>query len=264
MGVITSIFSWPGGPVVRGRGDLGSEYEAYRMPGEQVARLAGMLDNVRHGWRRAYLDATRGFILFMAPSRSHETTGGGLDRIMGALCDAAGLPHEPLKSTRLRLPDDPPNTGPEPDCAFYLGEKALAFEQSMVDGGGTAADRFVVDNPPDLVVEVESTFLDPAKTAKYHELGVGEIWRTKGDVADRSVTVTMLALDDDGYAPADESPSLGLHQSVIEDLMNQPGKRMVPGSPYEAAVQEAAETVRAHAAQASEWELRGTVKNVGH
>ncbi len=233
-------------PDAQGRGDLGSEWMAFRVSSKCVATLASMLDNARHGWRKAYLDAQQGIIMLMAPSRAHETTGHGVDRIMGNLCDAAGVPCEGFKSTRLRRPVDPKNTGPEPDCAFHLGRKAVAYRKLAADGASAdAGDAFLTENPPDLVVEVEATFLDSAKLSKYHELEIPEVWRTTGDAFERAVTVEMLSMKGEGYARVDESPVLGLNRDAVAALINEPAKNMFPGSPYEAAILSAAKIVRA-------------------
>lgn len=238
-------------PVAVGRGDLGSEYRAYRLPGECVAGLSAVIDSVRNGWRRAYLDAKRGIIMLMAPSRAHESAGASVDNVLIDACRAAGLQYTLLRSTRLRRPEDPPNTGAEPDCAFYFGEKALAYQRLIESGrSAEAGDRFVLEHPPDLVVEVEATFLDAEKLAGYQELGVPEVWRTRGDAFERKVVVEMFGLSTGGgYASADESPALGLHKDVIAALINAPDKMMTPGSPYAEGITAAAKSIRAHAVQ---------------
>ena len=199
-----------------GRGALGSEYSLYRRTPEQVCLLARCLDTLRAGCRRALFDAAQGLILLMAPSRSHEVTKTATERVLDALCGAADLGFESFGATRLRRPGDPPNTGPEPDAAFYVGAKALAYAEAAqsADPDG-ACDLFVMENPPDLVVEVEATHADEHKLAAYRRLDVAEVWRTRGTQSARNVSVRILQLPATGYAEVAVSPALGLGAEEI-------------------------------------------------
>ena len=63
----------------------------------------------------------------MTPSRLHDDLARILDHIVD---DAAGVvtgASMGLRSTRLRGRHDPPGTGLEADCAFYVGERARTF-----------------------------------------------------------------------------------------------------------------------------------------
>lgn len=231
-----------------GRGELGSEYSLYRRTPEQVCLLAQSLDTLRAGCRRALFDAAQGLIMLMTPSRSHEVTKTAAERVLDALCGAAGVGFESFGATRLRRPGDPPNTGPEPDAAFYIGAKAPAYADAAQgpDPDG-ACDQFVMENPPDLVVEVESTHADEHKLAAYQRLGVAEVWRTQGTQSARNVSLRILKLTGSGYKNAPASPALGLRSSEIAQLINAPEKNaMRAGSPYAQAVRGAAKKVQRH------------------
>lgn len=229
-------------------GDLGSEYSLYRRTPEQVRLLAQSLDTLRAGCRRALFDAAEGLILLMSPSRAHEVTKTATERVLDALCGAAGVVFESFGATRLRRPSDPPNTGPEPDAAFYIGAKAAAYAAAAQgeDPDG-ACDQFVMENPPDLVVEVEATHADEHKLAAYQRLGVGEVWRTQGTQAARNIRVRILKLTGAGYDSVPVSPALGLRGAEIAQLVNAPEKNaMRADSPYAQAVRSAAMKVLRH------------------
>ena len=70
----------------------------------------------------------------MSPSHPHED----LTTIFDDIVDAAGSTLtgavKKLRSLRLRGPGDPPGTGMEPDCAFYVGERANAYYAARDDG----------------------------------------------------------------------------------------------------------------------------------
>ena len=94
-----------------------------------------------------------------------------VDIAASALAGAA----KDLRNARLREPGSPPGTGMEPDCAFYLSEKARAYRTALA-AGKEAADAFFDENAPDLVVEVEITNADESKIERYADLGVRELW----------------------------------------------------------------------------------------
>ena len=85
---------------------------------------------------------------------------------------------EMLCSTCLRRRGDPPGTGMEPDCAFYLGERARAF-RAAVARGVEAVDAFIERTAPDLVVEVGITNVDANKTERYAEMEVRKLRRPR-------------------------------------------------------------------------------------
>ena len=226
-------------------GDLGSEYSLYRRTPEQVRLLALSFDALRAGCRRALFDVAEGVILLMTPSRAHEVTKTATERVLDALCAAAGVDFESFGATRLRRPDDPPNTGPEPDAAFYIGPKAAAYaEAAQGQDPDGACDQFVMENPPDLLVEVEATHADEHKMAAYQRLGVGEVWRIQGTQSARNARVHIWKLTTAGYRCVPVSPALGLRSAEIAQLVNAPEKNPLrTDSAYAQAVRSAARKV---------------------
>ena len=81
----------------------------------------------------------------------------------------------------------------EPDCAFYLGERARAYRDTLAEGEA-AADAFLERTPLDLVVEAEITNSDEGKIGRYAEMGVRELWRLHGRKDTRELRVEFLAL----------------------------------------------------------------------
>ena len=81
----------------------------------------------------------------------------------------------------------------EPDCAFYLGERARAYRAALAESEA-AADAFLERTPLDLVVEAEITHRDESKIERYADLGVRELWRLHGRKGTRELRVKFLAL----------------------------------------------------------------------
>ena len=188
-------------------GPLGSTIHVLRADAGTIAELAA-IDWNRH-FRRVCLDPVRGIITLMAPSRLHED----LSEIFGHIVDAAGSTitgaAKGIRSTRLRRQGEPPGTGMEPDCAFYVGERARGYYAALVNGE-EAADAYVERTAPDLVVEVEITHADAGKAERYGEMGVRELWRLHGRKGTRELRAEFLALTP-GSAPRnlDASEVLG-------------------------------------------------------
>ena len=178
-------------------GPLGSTVHVLRADADTIAELAA-IDWSRH-FRRVCLDPVRGIIVLMSPSYPHED----LAQILGDIVDAAGSlisgVTKGLRSTRLRRPSEPPGTGMEPDCAFYVGERARGYFAAL-DEGDEAEAAFVERTAPDLVVEVEITNADEGKAARYGEIGVRELWRLHGRKGTKELRAEFLALDA-GTAP---------------------------------------------------------------
>ena len=129
----------------------------------------------------------------MAPSRLHEDLTEILDRIVDAAGSAVADAVKGLRSTRLRGRDDPPGTGMEPDCAFYVGERAKGYYGACAEGEA-AVESFVERIAPDLVVETEITSFDEGKIARYGDLGVRELWRLYGCKGSDELRVDFLAV----------------------------------------------------------------------
>ena len=190
-------------------GPLGSTVHVLRADADTIAELAA-IDWSRH-FRRVCLDPVRGIIVLMSPSYPHED----LSQILGDVVDAAGSliagVTKGLRSTRLRRPDEPPGTGMEPDCAFYVGDRAKRYFAALGEGDEAEA-AFVERTAPDLVVEVEITNADEGKAARYGEMGVREMWRLHGRKGTKELRVEFLALD------ADTAPRLIEASRVLQGL----------------------------------------------
>ena len=178
-------------PATMIEGPLGSTIHVLRADAGTVAALAA-IDWSRH-FGRVCLDPVRGLVTLMAPSRLHEDLSEILSDIVDIASDTLRRTSKGIRSTRLRRPDDPPGTGLEPDCAFYVGEQAEGYRAALREGEA-AADAFVERIGPDLVVEVEVTSVDDDKTERYAQLGVRELWRLQGRKGSRELRVDFLAL----------------------------------------------------------------------
>ena len=172
-------------------GPLGSTFHVLRADPETVTTLAAV-DWNRH-FRRVCLDPARGLITLMSPSFPHEDFTELLNDIVEIAGEKLAGTVRRLRSTRLRQRGDPPGTGMEPDCAFYLGEHARNFRTAYAEGM-EAADAFIERTAPDLVVEVEITNVDASKTEHYAEMGVRELWRLHGDRKSWEFRAEFLAL----------------------------------------------------------------------
>ena len=113
-------------------GPLGSTIHVLRADAGTVAALAAV-DWNRH-FRRVCLDPVRGLITLMSPSHLHEDLARIFDDIVDIAADTLRRASSDVRSTRLRRRDEPPGTGMEPDCAFYVGERADRISRRS-DGG---------------------------------------------------------------------------------------------------------------------------------
>ena len=172
-------------------GPLGSTIHVLRADAATVAALAAV-DWSRY-FHRVCLDPVRGLVTLMAPSHDHED----LTRILDDIVDIAGSvltdTVQGLLATRLRWQGSPPGTGMEPDCAFYLGERARGYYAALVEGKEATA-AYVEGTAPDLVVEVEITHVDEGKAERYAEMGVRELWRLRGRKESWELQVEFIAL----------------------------------------------------------------------
>ena len=172
-------------------GPLGSTIHVLRADAATIAELAA-IDWSRH-FSRVCLDPVRGLITLMSPSFSHDDLAGILDDVVDEAASILAGATRGIRSTRLRGQGEPPGTGMEPDCAFYLGERAVALRAAILEGKATA-DAFVERNAPDLVVEVEITNADEGKAERYAQIGVREIWRLHGSKESWDLRAEFLAL----------------------------------------------------------------------
>ena len=201
-------------PVTTHVGPLGSTIYALRADPETVTALAAV-DWNRH-FSRVCLDPVRGLITLMAPSFRHEDLTGVLEDLVDAAASAFSGAARGLRHTRLRVPGEPPGTGMEPDCAFYVGDRARAFREALREGEETAIS-YIERTAPDLVVEVEITKIDEGKIARYGDLGVRELWRLRGARKSSRLGVGFFALGE-GTAPRELDASEVLHGLTAADV----------------------------------------------
>ena len=149
-------------------GSLGSTIHVLRADADTITALAAV-DWNRH-FAQVCLDPARGLISLMSPSFPHEKLSKFLDDVVEAAGEMLAGAVEVLRSTRLRRQGDPPGTGMEPDCAFYIGRRAREF-RAVLAKGEAGAVAFIERIAPDLVVEVEITHADKDKIDRYAELG---------------------------------------------------------------------------------------------
>ncbi len=195
-GGVSAMNDLPAPPATtRHVGPLGSTIHVLRADAGTVAELAAV-DWNRH-FRRVCLDPVRGLIALMSPSHLHEDLARIFDDIVDIAADTLRRASSDVRSTRLRRRDEPPGTGMEPDCAFYVGERADRFRVALMEGQA-AADAFLLHTAPDLVVEVEITSVDGGKIERYGQMGVRELWRLRGRRDSREIEVDFLALAPDG------------------------------------------------------------------
>ena len=168
-------------------GPLGSCVHVLRADAGTVTALAAVDWNRWFG--RVCLDPVRGLVVLMSPSRLHDD----LARIFDDIVDAAVSASKGLRTARLRGRNEPPGTGMEPDCAFYLDERARAYREALVEGED-AAEAFFERTPPDLVIEVEIPHADAGKIERYGDIGVRELWRLHGRKGTRDLRADFFAL----------------------------------------------------------------------
>ena len=195
-------------------GPLGSTIHVLRADAGTIAELAA-IDWNRH-FRRVCLDPVRGLITLMSPSHLHEDLTDIFDHIVDVAGSELGGAAKGIRSTRLRGRGEPPGTGMEPDCAFYVGQRAREFRDALVTGGAEAVD-FIERIAPDLVVEVEITHADEGKVERYGEMGVRELWRLHGRKGTRELHADFLALHP-GRAPRTLDVSELLEGLTPEDV----------------------------------------------
>ena len=158
----------------------------------------------------------------ISPSRLHEelaTIFGDIVDVAAEILSGAG---RGIGSTRLRRSGGPPGTGMEPDCAFYVGERARAYSAALQEGEATA-DKFLDQVPPDLVVEVEITNVDEAKAERYADAGVREMWRLRARKGSREFETEFLALNPGKPTrPLDASAVLeGLEPADVREALDK-------------------------------------------
>ena len=201
-------------------GPLGSTFHVLHADPETVTALAAV--DWSRSFRRVCLDPVRGLITLMAPSHRHED----LTAIFDDLVEAAGIiitgAARKLRTPRLRGQGEPPGTGVEPDCAFYVGERAAGYYEAQAEGDD-ALDAYLEHTPPDLVVEVEITHADAGKAERYAEMGVRELWRLHGRKGRKELRAELLALHP-GNPPRPLDASEVLEGLTPEDISEAVGE----------------------------------------
>ena len=172
-------------------GPLGSRIHVLRADPGTVVELAAV--DWSASFRRVCLDPVQGLVTLMSPSHLHEDFADILDHVVDAAASAITGAVKGLRSTRLRGPGEPPGTGMEPDCAFYVGERAHGYRAAWADGEA-AAGAYIERTPPDLVVEAEITHADEGKIGRYGDIGVRELWRLHGRKGSRDMEIEFLGL----------------------------------------------------------------------
>ncbi len=172
-------------------GSMGSVFRTLRVPPSEIPFMAGIDWNTIA--RRVLVDPVTGLIELMSPSGLHEGYAHGTNIAVGKIGDAFGIRYAARGATRWkRRPDDPPNSGSEPDACFWIGPSADAWTRAC-DDGPEAQDAFEAATPPDLVIEVERNSDNPDKPIIYREIGATEMWRL--DVGrDRTLHAEILDL----------------------------------------------------------------------
>ena len=172
-------------------GSLGSTIHVLRADADTITALAAV-DWSRH-FRRVCLDPVRGVITLMSPSRVHEDLSLILDDIVDIAGSMITRGSKGLRSTRLRGRGEPPGTGMEPDCAFYVGDRARGYLAALREGVAEA-DAFLERTAPDLVVETEITHGDAGKAERYAQMGVQEMWHLHGRKGTKELRAEFLDL----------------------------------------------------------------------
>ena len=181
----------PPPPATTHVGPLGSTVHVIRADAGTVADLAAVDWSRR--FRRVCLDPVRGLIALTAPSHLHEDLTRIFDDIVETAADGLGHISKGLRSVRLRGRREPPGTGMEPDCTFYVGARAERYWAAAKEGEASA-EAFLVEVAPDLVVETEITSADEGKAERYGQMGVRELWRLYGRKGSPALGAEFVAL----------------------------------------------------------------------
>ena len=154
-------------------GSCGSVFQSVRIDPYFIPQAAQM-DWNRMG-RRVVLDAVRGIVSWMSPSRLHEKITHAAEKTVELVSDFCGTEiSDCFGSGRWKKPEDPPGTGMEADTAFYIGKNACLYIEAC-DAGED--EVFEDRTPPDLVIEAEAFHSDVGKPRRWAALGVTEMWR---------------------------------------------------------------------------------------
>ena len=172
-------------------GPLGSTLHVLHAEAATIAELPA-IDWSRH-FSRVCLDPMRGLITLMSPSRLHDDLAVILDDIVDIAGSVLTGGSKGLRTARLRGRGDPPRTGMEPDCAFYVGERARGVQRRARRRGG--GSRCLLRRyRARLGGRGRDHERRRGKIERYGELGVRELWRLHGRKGTRELRVELLAL----------------------------------------------------------------------
>ncbi len=153
---------------------LGSKYWVYRTDEDMILKLADLpLEKVSS---RVYLDCKRRIAMLMSVSPRHGRLAEDINMFVQLVSSALNIRYVSLRSARLR--DNEENlTGIEADNTYYIGtDKTSGYEQACGASDSLYVD-WMIDNPPDLVIDVGLTSIDDIIIERYRESGVTELWR---------------------------------------------------------------------------------------
>lgn len=102
--------------------------------------------------RGSRLTYDNGLLEITVPLEDHEFSGRLIERFILTLVELYGLKIKTMGSTTINYPDR--NKGAEPDNAYYIQNQPLVKGRNV---------DFVIDPPPDLVVEIDITHTDVKK-----------------------------------------------------------------------------------------------------
>lgn len=135
----------------------------------------------------------KGTLELMTPLPEHERTSWTLGRLLVVLSEELGIEILGLRTTTWRL--KPKAVGKEADECFYIQNESLMRGKLKID--------LAVDPPPDLAVEIDTTYSSIDKMAVYAELKVPEVWRW------RNGKLIINILTDTGYVESETSLAFG-------------------------------------------------------
>ena len=210
-------------------GPLGSTFHVLHADAGTITALATV--DWSRCFRRVCLDPVRGLITLMAPSHRHEDLTWIFDDLVETAGVALAGAARKLRSPRLRGQGEPPGTGVEPDCAFYVGDRARGCFAAQAEGED-ALDAYLEHTPPDLVVEVEITHANAGKAERYAQMGVRELWRLHGRKGRKEIRAELLALRA-GRPPERLDASKVLEGLTPEDINEAVGEMWAGRPPIE-------------------------------
>ncbi|HBL12605.1 MAG TPA: hypothetical protein DD379_14600 [Cyanobacteria bacterium UBA11162] len=148
------------------------------------------------GMRLTYDD---GILEILMPLPPHETFKKLLGRFVEVTTEEIGIEIRSLGSTTWTREDL--RKGLEADECYYI-QNELAVR-------GKNAINLMIDPPPDLAIEVDSTSSSMNRMGIYAALGVPEVWRFEREI------LTILNLVDGDYQPREVSFVLPMFDATV-------------------------------------------------